>query len=546
MSTIPLPDLLYCRERPVVDHAFLEELLGMAFLGSNETAGISRKLGELPLAESTWNPTLYAGEIFLAQYVDDCSRIRIGERVYNAHAGFISRVLGEPPGDLETIRFRQEILRELEDDAEIRGKTESLYQELVYLLDLIKSAHTQRRVDNTPDRLRVLAQCADVIEAMSRDFAGCRSGLRRIHEAGEAIKGTRQYRILADLLSYEDEIASMRISMRLGADGRVKSLQIDEFEEDRENRFYTRPWARWREMSALFWRGYKLSRRELANRVIVDVFLKIAPQLARISMLVGHLEVYLTARAFADSARQRGLDVTLAEVVESGELRYDRLFNPLLLAHDEEPVPCGIRMTSAESICVVTGPNSGGKTRLLQSIGLAQVLAQNGLYVPAARAAVPIAQGEFASLVQSDTSDQLEGRLGTELVRIRTLFENIRPRSIVLLDELCSGTNPSEAAEIVLMVMRLLAQLSPRAFITTHFLDLARQLAEAGELEALEFLQVHMDGERSTYQFVEGVAKTSMATETARRLGVDFERLSEEIHARLERQGVVAAPRVEG
>jgi len=537
---------LHRQKGPVADQAFLEERLGMAFLGSNETARIRKSLGEMPLADSTWNPALYASEIFLAEHVEGCSRIRIGERVYNAHTDFITRVIGQPPGDLETIRFRQEILRELEDDAEIRGRTESLYRELVYLLDLIKSAHTQRSVDNTPDRLRVLAQCAAVIEAMSRDFGECRSGLRRIYEAGEAIRHTRQYRILSDLLSYEDELASIRISMRLGADGRIKNLQIDEFEEDRDNRFYKRPLARWREMISLFWRGYTLSPREIANRVIVDVYLKIAPELARISMLVGHLEVYLTARAFADSARQRGLDVALAEVVETGELRYDRLFNPLLLAQDDQPVPCMIHIESPASICVVTGPNSGGKTRLLQGLGLAQLLAQNGLYVPAAHAAVPLVQGEFASLVQSDTSDQLEGRLGTELVRIRTLFENIRPRSIVLLDELCSGTNPSEAAEIVLMVLKLLAQLSPRAFITTHFLDLARQLADAGEMEAIEFLQVQMDGEQSTYQFVEGVAATSMATETARRLGVDFELLSEEIRARLEREGAAAAPVVEG
>lgn len=518
----------------------------MAFLGSNETARIRESLGEMPLADSTWNPSLYASEIFLAEYVAGCSRIRIGDRTYNAHSDFITRVLSQPPGDIETIRFRQDILRELEDDAEIRGKTESLYQELVYLLALIKSAHTQRHVDNTPDRLRVLAQCADVIEAMSRDFGECRSGLRRIHEAGEAIQGTRQYRILSDLLSYEDELASIRISMRFGADGRVKNLQIDEFEEDRGNRFYKRPLARWREMINLFWRGYRLSPREIANRVIVDVYLKIAPDLARISMLVGHLEVYLTARGFADSARQRGLDVALADIVESGELRYDRLFNPLLLSHADEPVPCMLHIESPASICVVTGPNSGGKTRLLQGIGLAQVLAQNGLYAPAAYAVVPIVQGEFASLVQSDTSDQREGRLGTELLRIRTLFENIRPRSMVLLDELCSGTNPSEAAEIVLMVLKLLAELSPRAFITTHFLDLARRLAESGELDAIEFLQVQMDGEQSTYQFVEGVAATSMATATARRLGVDFERLSGEIRARLEREGTAVTPVAEG
>ncbi|NKB88260.1 MAG: DNA mismatch repair protein [Acidobacteria bacterium] len=546
MSTIPLPDLLHGQERATPDHALLEELLGLAFLGSNETARIHRNLGDAPLETSTWDADLYASEIFLEEFVAGFSRLRFGGRRYNAHGEFLARVLGNPPGDLETIRFRQEILRELESDDDIRVHTEKLYQELIYLLDLIKSAHTQRSVDNTPDRLRVLAQCATVIEMMESDFGSCSSGLRRIHEAGAAIKKTRQYRILSDLLSFEDDLASVRLSMRLGADGRIKNLQIDEFEEARDNRFYKRPLTRWREMASLFWRGYPMSAREVVNRVIVDVYLKNAPALAQVSLLVGHLEVYLTARSFADTARQRGLDVSLAEVTETGPLRYDRLFNPLLLAQDESPVPCDLSLETSASVCVVTGPNSGGKTRLLQGVGLSQLLAQNGLYVPASSAEVPMVQGEFASLVQSDRADQVEGRLGTELLRIRSLFEHIRPNSMVLLDELCSGTNPSEAAEIVLMVLRLLVQLSPRAFITTHFLDLARELAANGSVEATHFLQVQMEGETSTYQFIDGVANTSMATETARRLGVDFERLTEEINARLARQeSAVGADSVE-
>ena len=352
MATIPLPDLLHGQDRARPDHALLEELLGLAFLGSNETARIHRTLGESPLEESTWNPDLYASEIFLEDYIAHSSDLRFGGRRYNAHSEFLFRVLGNPPGDLDTIRFRQDILRELEADDEVRVRTETLYQELVYLLDLIKSAHTQRSVDNTPDRLRVLAQCATVIEMMDTEFSECVSGLRRIHESGKAIKKTRQYRILSDLLSFEDELASVRLSMRLGADGRIKTLQIDEFEEDRDNRFYKRPLTRWREMVNLFWRGYPMSAREVVNRVIVDVYLKNAPALAQVAMLVGHLEVYLTARAFADSARQRGLDVCLAQVSESGPLRYERLFNPLLLSQGESPVPCDLRLdTGRVGLC---------------------------------------------------------------------------------------------------------------------------------------------------------------------------------------------------
>lgn len=176
---------------------------------------------------------------------------------------------------------------------------------------------------------------------------------------------------------------------------------------------------------------------------------------------------------------------------------------------------------------MITGPNSGGKTRLLQAVGLAQLLGQAGVYVPARRARIPLLDGLFASITERATVDQTEGRLGTELVRIRELFEAASPRSMLILDELCSGTNPSEAEEIVLMVLQLLERLRPVAFVTTHFLDFSRRLESERPVSHLRFLQVELDrNQRSTYQFVPGVAETSLAANTAKRLGVTFEELS--------------------
>ena len=83
------------------------------------------------------------------------------------------------------------------------------------------------------------------------------------------------------------------------------------------------------------------------------------------------------------------------------------------------------------------------------------------------------------------------------------------------------------------MVLRLLRKLSPQAFITTHFLDIAKDLEEAPPIDELEFLQVEIDEQQaSTYQFVPGVATTSLAVGTAQRLGVDFERLAASIEQR--------------
>ena len=144
-----------------------------------------------------------------------------------------------------------------------------------------------------------------------------------------------------------------------------------------------------------------------------------------------------------------------------------------------------------------------------------------------------MAAGLFASIIELDRADQAEGRLGTEMMRLRTLFETVPAGSLVLLDELCSGTNPSEAIEIVDVVLRLLRQIEPTAFVTTHFLDYADRLQHEPTVAGLGFLQAEVDGDRgATFRFIPGVATTSLAVGTARRLGVTLNELERDVEKR--------------
>jgi DNA mismatch repair protein MutS2 len=130
--------------------------------------------------------------------------------------------------------------------------------------------------------------------------------------------------------------------------------------------------------------------------------------------------------------------------------------------------------------------------------------------------------------VEESRADQPEGQLGMELLRIRRMFEELESGSLVLLDELCSGTNPSEGEEIARLVLSLLPELGAQVFVTTHLLQFAARLAEEKGQSPLEFLQVELDEhERPTYGFVPGVARTSLAHKTAARLGVTRDELRE-------------------
>ena len=532
---IALPDLLYGRPQAAPDDDTLTELLEMAFLGRNERRRLEDAMAATPLPPGAWQPAFFEEDLFLEDFVAGIATIEVGDHTYEAHAPFLHRVLANPPTDIETIRFRQAILEELDTNSEAVTRVESLYVELVNFLEMLKSTHALTLLHNTVFRLDTLSQARVVIDHMASNFGDMKSGLRRLHDAGKRIQSSTEYDRLVNLIDYENNLAGVNVDVRIGADGRIRQLEIRDVAENERNRFYRGPWRRWRDLFSLFLRGYPMGSREIVNRLVLDMYMKITPALSTLVQVLGHLEVYLTARTFARRATSRGLQVAPAEITE-GALQLDGLFNPLLLEMDQPPVPCTVRLQTRSALTLVTGPNSGGKTRLLQGIGLAQVMGQAGLYVPASSARMPIANGLFASLVYRDVADQLEGRLGTELIRIRNLFQAVGPGSLILLDELCSGTNPSEAAEIVVTVLRLLEKLNPIAFVTTHFLDLARKLESSPPVQNLGSLQVQInEQQRSTYQFVRGVADTSMAVGTARRLGVDFEQLSQLIDTRARR-----------
>ncbi len=112
--------------------------------------------------------------------------------------------------------------------------------------------------------------------------------------------------------------------------------------------------------------------------------------------------------------------------------------------------------------------------------------------MPARGASLSLSPALVVSLIQETKADQAEGRLGTELLRIRELFERLPPGAMVILDELCSGTNPSEGEEIFELVVRMLTRLRPQAFITTHFLAFAGRLEREKKIPDLRFLQVEL------------------------------------------------------
>jgi DNA mismatch repair protein MutS2 len=522
-------DLLHpASENLRVDSADMRRAIAFAFATGVSGGLFADALEKRKLAPSTWIPASFVNDLFVADFVSCCMKPRAeksDEPLVSAQ--HLVNLLANPPSDDAVVSYRRTILAELSRAPALRNELERVYAALRKFRSLLEGASGVGKWDTNRRQLDILVAVKETIDALAEGFQSAKSPLAELGKFGAEIRATEPYESLADLLRYDESSATLDLRVKVGADGRIRKLEVSSIAEDEKNPFVSSPLRRMLARFELFFRGFRVSDGEVMARLIDAVFDGLQEIVVSFVQLLGDCEFYLGALGFEDRVREAGLEASLPEMVSASEPRTMLgFFNPLLLAHGIKPVPCDITLDRHDATVLVTGPNSGGKTRLLQSLGLAQILAQSGLFVPARVAKITAVPGMVVSLLEETKVDQREGRLGTELVRIRELFEALPSGAMVILDELCSGTNPSEGEEIFELVVSMLAKLQPQVFITTHFLELAARLEREKKLDDLRFLQVDLGPDHEpTYQFVPGVARTSLARQAAERLGVTREHL---------------------
>ena len=527
----PTPDLLHPEPRLWLDAGELRQVLTFAFASGVGSDAIERALGKTKAAPSTLVPECFAKDLFVEEFVARCLPLRAGPRGSKERRQSLVALLTQPPGDEATVGLRHAVLAELVREPERRAGLERVLASLAELFGMLEGVPRAKDPANTYRRVEILRAVRQAFDTIAAAVPGARSALGRLDEFGKAVQASDAYRHLVELLDHEAHLATVDVRVRLARDGHVRGFEILKASENTSNRYYGGPIGRFFMRLRLMLRGYRFGEDELLGRLLQTVFDGIEEPLIALFQVRRDVEFYLAALGLRDFATSKGLSVCLPELTFARgtealpDSRFESLYNPLLLLEERPPRPTDLAIGGHAEL-IVTGPNSGGKTRLLQAVGLAQLLAQAGFFVPARVAKLAARPGLFVSVVEEATADAREGRLGTELMRIRKLFERLAWGSLVIVDELCSGTNPSEAEEIFALVLGELRALDPQTIVTTHFLHFAANLAAERSLSDLEFLQVELDeAQTPTFGFVPGVATTSLARRTAERLGVTREAL---------------------
>ena len=224
------------------------------------------------------------------------------------------------------------------------------------------------------------------------------------------------------------------------------------------------------------------------------------------------------------SARARyahAIDGTVPEVDPAGGLVLTGARHPLLLARSPATVPFDLELGPAERTLLVSGPNAGGKTVLLKTIGLATALVQAGIVPPIGPGSrCPVVTRLFTDIGDHQSIAADLSTFSAHVVTLRQTLDAADTASLVLLDELGSGTDPSEGAALAWAVLESLTRRGVLTIATTH-LGALKTLAEEEPGVVNGSLEFDTATLSPTYRFRKGTPGRSYGLAIARRLGLD-------------------------
>lgn len=260
--------------------------------------------------------------------------------------------------------------------------------------------------------------------------------------------------------------------------------------------------------------------KEEENRILGDLTAQVADHVEILDQnldVLGNLDL-----CWAKGALGEALRCTLPEISERGRLKLLRARHPLLVGTkgDNAVVPLDLEMGDGFRTLVISGPNMGGKTVALKTVGLLSLMMACGLHIPAADGSeVPLFDGVFADIGDGQSIEESLSTFAAHVRQLARISEGAGSDSLVLLDEIGAGTDPHEGGALARAVLRFLTGRRAFCVATTHLGTLKPFVAET---EGMVNGCMEFDANTLTPQYVLHIGSPgrSMALEMAGQLGL--------------------------
>ncbi len=242
----------------------------------------------------------------------------------------------------------------------------------------------------------------------------------------------------------------------------------------------------------------------------------------QLDLLNANLEnITLVDFAFAKGELALLLEATFPIMNDRGYINIKKGRHPLL--DKETVVPTDIWLGDTFQTLLITGPNTGGKTVALKTLGLFSLMAMSGLFVPCAdRSELSTFDNVFSDIGDEQSIEQSLSTFSSHMTNIVSILKDVTSRSLVLFDELGAGTDPTEGAALAIAIIQYLKSIDARVLLTTHYAELK---VFALSTEGVENASCEFDIStlRPTYRLLIGVPGKSNAFAISKRIGLpDF------------------------
>ena len=249
-------------------------------------------------------------------------------------------------------------------------------------------------------------------------------------------------------------------------------------------------------------------------RILQELSERVRPHAAEIAndaWIIGHLDLIRAKVRFIQET-----EAVVPQVSEGQEIQLLHVRHPLVKNAVANDVHFGKELTAI----VITGPNTGGKTIMLKTLGLTQLMAQSGLPILADQGSrVGIFEEIFADIGDEQSIEQSLSTFSSHMTNIVDILGKVNQNSLLLLDELGAGTDPQEGAALAMSILEDLRLRQVKTMATTHYPELKAYGIETAYVQnaSMEFDTASL---RPTYRFMQGVPGRSNAFEIAKRLGL--------------------------